>query len=34
MGRRGQGGLRRFLLGSVSAGVLRGLANQSLTLVA
>lgn len=34
MGRRGQGGLRRFLLGSVSAGVLRGLSNQSLTLVA
>ncbi|WP_449242821.1 oxidoreductase [Desulfovibrio sp.] len=34
MGRRGQSGLRRFLLGSVSAGVLRGLTGQSLTLVA
>ncbi len=34
MGRRGQGGLRRLLLGSVSAAVLRGLASQTLILVA
>jgi 2,4-dienoyl-CoA reductase (NADPH2) len=34
MGRRGQGGLRRLLLGSVSAAVLRGLTKQTLILVA
>ena len=34
MGRRGQGGLRRLLLGSVSAAVLRGLNSQTLILVA
>lgn len=34
MGRRGQSGLRRLLLGSVSAAVLLGLTTQSLTLVA
>lgn len=34
MGRRGQSGLRRLLLGSVSAAVLQGLDRQSLTLVA
>lgn len=34
MGRRGQSGLRRLLLGSVSAAVLRGLTSQTLILVA
>jgi 2,4-dienoyl-CoA reductase-like NADH-dependent reductase (Old Yellow Enzyme family)/nucleotide-binding universal stress UspA family protein len=33
MGKRGVSGIKRWLLGSVSAGVLRGLTNQSLFLV-
>jgi 2,4-dienoyl-CoA reductase (NADPH2) len=33
MGKRGVSGIKRWLLGSVSAGVLRGLTDQSLLLV-
>lgn len=33
MGRRGMSGFRRFFLGSVSAGVLKNLQDQSLTII-
>ena len=33
MGKRGHTGMKRWLLGSVSAGVLRGLADESLFLI-
>ena len=33
MGKRGLTGIKRWLLGSVSAGVLRGLQDQSLYLI-
>jgi 2,4-dienoyl-CoA reductase (NADPH2) len=33
MGKRGFSGIKRWLLGSTSAGVLRGLSDQSLFLI-